>query len=853
MQNNKTIERKTFRLITVIALLICAGLSAIVLSGCDNIKALIPDGSTTEQPAPRGIYTVTFDGNGGVLDDVYKLQTTPDGRLEAFPPAPVHSDPLRSFYCWTLQKDNADTRLSLLYTYSADTTVYALWTSNSGSDPSPSERMQCLVTFDANGGTVSGVNSVTRRTDENGKLEDLPTEPIKQGQIFDGWYLTIERNDGDKVLPGRIFDVDTTVYATWRDKIEYTVTFDANGGQLTDDGTIKTDEYGKLTVRPTDPERAGYAFDGWYSNFEEPYGKRYALNTAFTEDTTLYAKWRQEVFVINFDANGGTLTGDGVMETGTDGRLEFFPPDPVHSDPKLYFAGWGLTSDATGVISLAHVFRSDTTLYAVWTDESSSDGESTETFTLSFYRNYDGISDESAVDKYTFPKGKVLVRFPELVRDGYNHIGWMISPNDGNTVTIGLDGYTVTRDAQFYAKWTIKTSDTTAPVNNVVSGLNLAGRVYNGNSNYIVERERQLAEMKNDLRLNDFALTGQQALEKLKRICLIQTSECDLHTLNDADGQQVGEVRGPDNVKYGFLFDLPETKAAFACSFSNPECNVASQSVTVAFGIVPNSEYINLADYEITLEETSVFASGVAMNYRTLYNGNGQAYINGVLVFSYSAMISPDVAAFVKLTALTPSTPFTLNFELEDNTAGAPSYSDAYIRETFIVYEEDKIRYFYVLNAPFVFIGAHTNLSGVHITEPFLGVFAIERFIYSTSTNGHFVVSLTVDGRFSTLPAEQMSGIVPSVSFITSGGAPVPVKVDPMSGEITLDYMYPFALDFTICFCDDTGGYYISWNCGDGMGVAKIILRSTAYDVSGKGYIDLSQKEVAGGVVFVLA
>ena len=198
---------------------------------------------------------MTFDGNGGVLDDVYKLQTMPDGTLEFFPNEPVHSDPSLTFYCWTLRRDDPDTRLSLLYAYSGDTTVYALWR-NEDEEPTdpPSERIQCLITFDANGGTVNGVDSVTRRTDENGKLEDIPTEPVKQGQIFNGWYLTPDADPADKVLPGRIFHVDTTVYATWRDKVEYYVTFDANGGTVNgrDKIMLRTDENGFIPDFPVD-------------------------------------------------------------------------------------------------------------------------------------------------------------------------------------------------------------------------------------------------------------------------------------------------------------------------------------------------------------------------------------------------------------------------------------------------------------------------------------------------------------------------------------------------------------------------------------------------------------------------
>lgn len=871
MQNNKTTERKAFRLLTVIALLVCAGLSAILLTGCDNIKKLISGGSTTEQTPPRGIYTVTFDGNGGVLDDVYKLQTTPDGTLEAFPTAPTYDG--KEFYCWTLRRDNLETRLSLLYAYSSDTTVYAYWTNKNGDgdtdDPNtpPLERMQCLITFDANGGTVNGVNSVTRRTDETGKLEDIPTEPVKQGQIFNGWYLTPDADSADKVLPGRIFNVDTTVYATWRDKIEYTVTFDANGGTVNgkDLVVLKTDEDGFIPDFPVH-EREGYAFRGWYENFEEPYGKQYY--SSFTEDTTVYAKWQQEVFVITFDANGGDLTGEDVMETGTDGRLEAFPTDPTNSDDSLYFIGWGLRSDAEGGIPLTYVFHSDTTLYAVWTDDppdgpsSGVPSEPAETFTLSFYRNYS--LDDQTVDNYTFPKGKVLVRFPELVRDGYEHAGWMISSDDANIVTIGLEGYTVTRDASFYAKWEEKqTIEPSEPVRNSLSGLDLEGRVYEGNGDYIQRRERELTEAKNQLNLSRDPL-GENRIAYFQEHYIVQGGyEFNAgQSLQDEDGQDCDRYpRAPEIGKYGFLFDYPTTKAAFTYGFGNMDYNFRTQLSAVSFSITPADDRINLDDYEITLETTASkgWDSGVAMEYFIRYDSDGKAYIDGVLTFTYTAMATKNLAAFVKVTAKNPALPCKLSFQIEEFGEWFTVSEDLAVRERFIKYEDGYVNFFYELHMPYVFMGASTSpSSSIDVSPVCQDLFRIRYSVNPDFTDGHIVVDLELPDEISTVTAEYMSSVLPSVSFMASGGVPVPVKVDLKSGAITLDYFFPTAFEFNVVFNQSTGGYYVSWHCGGGMDVAKIIFVSPqngpmTYDVSGKEYIDLLQREAFGDIVFVLA
>ena len=93
------------------------------------------------------------------------------------------------------------------------------------------------------------------------------------------------------------------------------VTFDANGGTLTDSAEVPVYKTEKITETKAndltaihDPTRAGYKFTGWYTEA----GKRfYVKDTAITEDITLHAGWE-------FDPNapvcrpltvtGGTVT-----------------------------------------------------------------------------------------------------------------------------------------------------------------------------------------------------------------------------------------------------------------------------------------------------------------------------------------------------------------------------------------------------------------------------------------------------------------------------------------------------------------------------------------------------------------
>ncbi len=70
------------------------------------------------------------------------------------------------------------------------------------------------------------------------------------------------------------------------ERLEYTVTFDSNGGSAVAFQTVKKNEFAK---QPSNPNRNGYIFDGWYT--EAIGGQKFNFNTAITGNITLYAHW----------------------------------------------------------------------------------------------------------------------------------------------------------------------------------------------------------------------------------------------------------------------------------------------------------------------------------------------------------------------------------------------------------------------------------------------------------------------------------------------------------------------------------------------------------------------------------
>ena len=142
----------------------------------------------------------------------------------------------------------------------------------------------CTVKFDSKGGSaVSGLI-----VDINERIT-LPAAPTRTGHEFGGWF-----KDTDCTIAWK-FDSDTvskntTLYAKWTANT-YTITFDSQGATVDASPGTKTVLNGQtLDVMPTEPQKSGYLFGGWWTK-PNGGGTPFAAATPVTVNTTLYAKW----------------------------------------------------------------------------------------------------------------------------------------------------------------------------------------------------------------------------------------------------------------------------------------------------------------------------------------------------------------------------------------------------------------------------------------------------------------------------------------------------------------------------------------------------------------------------------
>ena len=205
------------------------------------------------------------------------------------------------------------------------------------------------IIYVTNGGSFKA-NPDTAYTPGTEKLLDTNIE--KDGYVFLGWYLT-PSFDGEPItsLPASATG-QFPVYARW---VAHKIVYVTNGGSFKSDPDTT---YTPGTAKPlaTDITKSGYAFDGWYRTPDFSGDAVNEISTSDFDTVTLYAKWVLSGNIVVYDANGGTLTGVGTLETGE--NADFYTPGTEYtlvttvSKAGCEFLGW-YTKDGERLTSFA--------------------------------------------------------------------------------------------------------------------------------------------------------------------------------------------------------------------------------------------------------------------------------------------------------------------------------------------------------------------------------------------------------------------------------------------------------------------------------------------------------------------
>lgn len=255
-----------------------------------------------------------------------------------------------------------------------------------------------VVAFD-NEGVVERIN-----VDENGIVKE-PSEPTREGYVFEGWYYNGTKFDFTTKVTGNI-----TLEARWtkKDVQKWVVTFNTNGGQKI--ASLNVEDGNKIKDIPT-PTRSGYTFTGWYYN-----GEAFDFSMPITSDITLKAEWKvissqttATSYIVTFDAAGGTTVASQTVKKN---KTAVEPVNPTREG--YTFAGWyngNVKFDFTTKIT------KNITLTAKW--EKAAQEVIATTYTVKF-----DSAGGTTVANQIVEEGKTAVKPENPTREGYTFVGW---------------------------------------------------------------------------------------------------------------------------------------------------------------------------------------------------------------------------------------------------------------------------------------------------------------------------------------------------------------------------------------------------------------------------------------------
>jgi uncharacterized repeat protein (TIGR02543 family) len=419
-------------------------------------------------------YTIVYDNGYSESDSLIKTESDKTIVADANTVAPP-LDPTRTGYTfggWSKTKGGAAVlgyRNSFTLTgatindlFSSDsttnTTLYGVWTAKS-------------YTVDYDDGYNASNSTIKTEAGKNisGTVAP-PADPTRTGYTFGGWSMTKGgaafaacRNNFTlnapliNILFTNDMTTNTTLYAVWTANT-YTVRYYSNqpaGSTGTATGAMGSLEavYGQdLTLTANGYTLAGYSFSGWNTLANGSGADNYMNSHTFspwelTSDLDLYAKWTPNIYILGFDANGGSA-GTVSMPVIYDATVGALPTAGSGAPTRGHytFQGWATTNNAATpnfTVMTRWTKASNDTVYAVWKENAK--------YTVTY--NANGGSGAPSDSKAYYAGETATVKPADgLARDGYTFQGWAETGAGAAKYNAGST-FLITGNTTLYAVW----------------------------------------------------------------------------------------------------------------------------------------------------------------------------------------------------------------------------------------------------------------------------------------------------------------------------------------------------------------------------------------------------------------
>jgi len=259
-----------------------AGAARVVITGVDNLAPPIGEPQaeansrtvniTAAAQMPR--YTVTFNGNGGLIDGQPTDAREVEGGQPIGPLPAVTRDGYDLVGWYNAADGGSQYTASSIVNGSLE--LWARW-----------NQVFYTLTFNLNDG--EGNFPPQQRT--YGQTPEPPSlEPTRANHKFRGWFEAI---NGDTPFDFEAGMTDNaTAHAQWIPM--HTVTFHLNYAAPNPTHSAQTVEHGERPTHPGNPTRSGYTFAGWHTAQEQTGGVNYFEGgSPITGSITIWARWTE--------------------------------------------------------------------------------------------------------------------------------------------------------------------------------------------------------------------------------------------------------------------------------------------------------------------------------------------------------------------------------------------------------------------------------------------------------------------------------------------------------------------------------------------------------------------------------
>lgn len=316
----------------------------------------------------------------------------------------------------------------------------------------------CDINFDLNGGTVNGSNTVNKQTVysneklgtakcyPNGQPFVVPSDPVREGYTFLGWYTQAE--GGTKYTFTEAVSSNIILYAHWNAH-SHTVTLENDENKETD-----SYDYGSSVSVPTPTKKTGYNFNHWEVTVPDGEtapslnGPDENGNYSFSMpdyNITLTAKWTQKDVIdpdvdLKFDAVTGEVTSNNTQVNADDIINRKFYDDKGNEVPGEKLNDRGLPTEPGAYIVKVDVKETENTAPA------------------------NQVTGNQIKWSYKVPQKEEKVTYTLSLLGGIAKVnGKDTTINDNGDITIEKDATvevtfdkSILSDAQTFDQWTIK-------------------------------------------------------------------------------------------------------------------------------------------------------------------------------------------------------------------------------------------------------------------------------------------------------------------------------------------------------------------------------------------------------------